>query len=325
VTYAGGAGLILPSTPGSQKQKIIGAINSLNAGGSTNAGAGIELAYQVAQENFIKDGINRVIIGTDGDFNVGITSQSALIQLIEEKRKSDVYLSVLGFGMGDLKDSTLEKLAHHGNGHYAYIDSLAEANKLFVQQGGAMYTIANDVKVQVEFNPTLVQAYRLIGYENRLLKDEDFNDETRDAGDMGAGHSVTALYVIAPPGVKLDLPENSKLKYQQPAKLSDKALTNELLTVSVKYKVPGSSTSRLLVASVQDSSKAFAAASNDFRFAAAVAAFGMLLRDSKYKGSTTYGQVEQIASGALGADPDGQRAEFLQLVQIASQLAAKKG
>jgi Ca-activated chloride channel family protein len=324
VAYAGSAGLVLSSTPGTQKETIIAALDRLQAGGSTNGGQGIELAYRVAQQNFIEGGLNRVIIGTDGDFNVGVANQGDLVRLIEEKRKSGVYLSVLGYGMGNLKDSTMEKLAQHGNGQYAYIDSLKEAHKIFVGQGEAMFTVANDVKLQVEFNPAKVHAYRLVGYENRLLKDQDFNDETKDAGDLGAGHCVTAFYVIGPPGVQIDIPNIDTLKYQQPTKLSDAALTNELLTVRLRYKLPGSDKSRLLTHPVQDFSKPFAVASTDFRFAASVAAFGMLLRDSKHKGTITHADVLKIAGESMGMDSSGHRAEFLQMVQTASQLAPKR-
>jgi Ca-activated chloride channel family protein len=323
VAYAGSAGLVLPSTPGTEREKIVAALNRLHAGGSTNGGEGIELAYKVAQQNFIKGGVNRVIIGTDGDFNVGITNEGDLVRLIEEKRRTGVYLSVLGFGMGNLKDATMEKLAHHGNGHYAYIDTLDEARKQFVDRGGALHTLANDVKIQVEFNPAKVHAYRLVGYENRLLKDQDFNDDRTDAGDLGAGHSVTAFYVIAPPGVNIDVPAIDNLKYQQPPRLSDAALTDEMLTVKVRYTPPDTTKSRLLTQPVPAKSMPFAQASSDFRFAAAVATFGMVLRDSPYKGTATYAQVTQIAGAALGKDATGHRAEFLQLVQIADQLAAK--
>src|SRR5262249_29718506 len=217
VAYAGSAGLVLPSTPGDQKETILGAIDRLRAGGSTNGGAGITLAYRVAEENFIQGGLNRVILGTDGDFNVGVTNQGDLVRLIEDKRKSGVYLTLLGFGMGNLKDSTMEKLSHHGNGHYAYIDSEAEARKVFVEQGAALVTVAKDVKLQIEFNPKRVGAYRLIGYENRLLQAHEFNDDKKDAGDMGAGHTVTALYEIIPPGQPLPGTKVDALKYQQPA------------------------------------------------------------------------------------------------------------
>jgi Ca-activated chloride channel family protein len=321
IAYAGSAGLVLPSTPASQRNTILSALSRLEAGGSTNGGAGIQLAYRVAQENFIKNGINRVILGTDGDFNVGVTNEGDLIRLIEEKRTTGVFLSILGFGMDNLKDSTMEKLAHHGNGHYAYIDTLEEAFRLFVEQGGALQTVANDVKIQVEFNPACVHAYRLVGYENRLMRHEDFNDDTKDAGDLGSGNTVTALYVVAPPGVRLELPEVDPLKYQQPSKLSDNARSEELLTVKIRYKDPGAEQSKLIVHPVQDGSHPFAEASTDLRFAAAVAEFGMLLRDSKYKGTATYAEALCLAQGALGRDPQKHRAAFLDLVRAAQQLS----
>ena len=319
VAYAGSAGLVLPSTPGNQQQQIVQSLNRLSAGGSTNGGQGIELAYQIAQQNYIQGGVNRVIIGTDGDFNVGTTSEGGLVRLIEQKRKSGIYLSVLGFGMGNLKDSTMEKLAHHGNGHYAYIDSVREAHRVFVTQGMAMYTVANNVKVQVEFNPARVSAYRLLGYENRLMKAQDFNDETKDAGDLGAGHQVTALYAIAPPGVKVNIPNIDPLKYQNQTKLNKAANSGELLNVKVRYTKPGADKSRLLIHPVQDAKRTFAKTSSDFRFAAAVASFGMLLRDSQYKGTATLDQVGQIVQ-QTGVG-QGERSEFLNMVKTAGLLS----
>jgi Ca-activated chloride channel family protein len=321
VAYAGTAGLILPSTPGDRQETILAALDSLHAAGSTNGGEGIVLAYRLAQENFIKGGANRVILGTDGDFNVGVTSRGELVRLIEDKRKTGVFLSVLGFGMGNYKDSTLEELARHGNGQHAYIDTFAEARKVFVQDLANLVPIARDVKVQVEFNPTWVQAYRLIGYENRLLRDEDFNDDTKDAGDMGAGHTVTALYEIVPPGVKLSLPGVDPLRYQQKHVGAAAADSPELLTVKVRYILPEESKSRLLTAPLLNRKTPIDQATADFRFSAAVASFAMLLRESQYKGTTSYAGVLNLGGGAMDFDPGGHRAEFLGLVHTARRVA----
>jgi Ca-activated chloride channel family protein len=323
VAYAGSAGLVLPSTSGDRKRAILRAIDGLRAGGSTNGGEGIVLAYRVAQENFQPGGLNRVILGTDGDFNVGVTSQGDLVRLIEEKRKSGVYLTVLGFGMGNLKDATLEKLADHGNGHYAYIDTEAEARKVFVEQGAALVTVAKDVKLQVEFNPRRVGAYRLIGYENRLLKAQDFHDDRKDAGDLGAGHTVTALYEIVPAGQPLPVPRVDPLKYQKPPAPAPAAAGDDWLTVKLRYKDPDAETSKLLSRSLAGPVQKMKDAPADFRFASAVAAFGMLLRDSQYRGEATYGLVGELARGGLGADPNGHRAEFLELVEAAGRLAPR--
>jgi len=320
VTYAGTSHLELATTPGNQHEVILAAINRLDASGSTNGGGGIEMAYRLATENYIKGGANRVILGTDGDFNVGVTGAN-LIRLIEEKRKTGVFLSVLGFGMGNLKDSTMEALDKHGNGQYAYIDTFAEAQKVFVEQIGTLVPIAKDVKVQVEFNPAWVQAYRLIGYENRMLAHQDFNDDTKDAGDMGAGHTVTALYEIVPPGVKIDLPGIDQLKYQKPVEPSKAQDSPELLTVKIRYTPPEETRSRLLSLPVKNAKRPIADASEDFRFAAAAAAFGMLLRESPHKGQATYRLVTDLAQGAMQFDPNGHRAEFVRLVRTAERLA----
>lgn len=319
VAYAGSAGLVLPSTSGDQKDRIRAALNRLRAGGSTNGGDGIVLAYRIAGENFIEGGVNRVILGTDGDFNVGITSNGDLVRLIEEQRRSSIYLSILGFGMGNLKDATMEKLAHHGNGHYAYIDDLAEAHKIFVEDGASLFTIANNVKIQVEFNPARVQAYRLIGYENRLLRHQDFNDDSKDAGDIGAGHTVTALYEVIPPGEKIDIPGVDLLRYQKARKLSGAADRGELATVKLRYTPPGEEKSRLISLAVEGPVKKVEA-SRDFRFAAAVAAFGMLLRNSPHRGDASFAAVRQLAGDALGSDPGRHREGFLRLVQNAERL-----
>lgn len=322
VAYAGSAGLVLKPTPGNDHRTINRALSNLHAGGSTNGGEGIELAYRLAQQSFIAGGVNRVILGTDGDFNVGVTSQGDLIRLIEEKRRSGVYLTVLGFGMGNLKDSTMEKLAHHGNGHYAYIDDLDEAKKLFIEQGAALVTVAKDVKFQVEFNPQHVAAYRLIGYENRILAHEDFNNDQKDAGDLGSGHTVTALYELVPPGEKIDLPGVDPLKYQVALKPAAGAKTDEWLTIKLRYKDPESETSKLLTVPVSDASLR-TQASVDCEFAAAVAAFGMLLRESPYKGNVTFDATRRMADHARGPDAHGHRAEFATLVQAAARMKGK--
>jgi len=279
------------------------------------------LAYDTAIANFIKGGTNRVILATDGDFNVGVTNQGDLLRLIEEKARSGVFLSVLGFGMGNYKDSTLEKLADKGNGNYAYVDSINEARKVLVEQmGGTLITIAKDVKIQVEFNPAQVAAYRLLGYENRLLRAEDFNDDTKDAGEIGAGHTVTALYETVPVGKELGLPGVDPLKYQKTAQASTAAQSGELLTVKLRYKEPEGDTSKLLQFPVTDRGNTWTSASHDFKFASAVAAFGMVLRDSPHKGQATLGSVLELAEQGKGADKEGYRAEFIQLVAKAREL-----
>jgi Ca-activated chloride channel homolog len=319
--YAGASGLALPSTPANKKADILAAVDRLEAEGSTNGALGIQLAYDIAQANFIRDGINRVILATDGDFNVGVTSEGELVRLIEEKAKGGVFLTVLGFGMGNLKDSTLEQLADKGNGNYAYIDSLAEARKVLVEQAGStLQTIAKDVKIQVEFNPLEVQAYRLLGYENRLLAREDFNNDRVDAGDMGAEHTVTALYEVVPTGVEPPATGGvDALKYQRPA---GPVLLNheEMLTVKIRFKEPAGEVSRKLEFPLRDSGQSFAAASQDFKFAAAVAAFGMVLRESPHQGTSTLDRVETWARDGIGHDGGGYRHEFLDLVGRARTL-----
>lgn len=320
VVYAGSAGLVLPSTPGSQKDKILTAINNLEAGGSTAGGEGLNLAYKVAQEQFIESGNNRIILATDGDFNVGPSSDAELVELIEEKRESGVFLTVLGFGQGNLQDAKMEQIANHGNGQFAYIDSLLEAKKALVKElGGTLVAIAKDVKLQVAFNPEQVQAYRLIGYENRLLATQDFADDRKDAGELGAGHSVTALYEVIPPGVKAD-PAIAKSEQEQPQELPSFE-GNELLQMSLRYKQPQQSQSQLISTRVTDSGLTFNQASTDLKFSAAVAAFGMVLRESTYKGTATLAQVEKWASAAQGPDLDGYRAEFLRLVKKSKRLS----
>jgi len=321
VVYAGASGLVLPSTSSDQKEKILAALENLEAGGSTNGGSGIRLAYQIAVSHFISGGINRVILATDGDFNVGTTNQGDLTRLIEENAKSGVFLTVLGFGMGNYKDSTLEKLADKGNGNYAYIDNINEARKVLVDEiNSTLVTIAKDVKIQIEFNPLQVSAYRLIGYENRLLRQEDFNDDSKDAGEIGAGHTVTALYEIVPAGRGLQIPGVDPLKYQTPMGTTGVAQSGELLTLKLRYKQPDGETSRLLEFPVRDGNKAYSQASQDFKFAAAVASFGMILRESPYQGNGTLAGVLELAEEGKGSDPHGYRGEFLELVKQARAL-----
>ena len=323
VVYAGAAGLLLPSTTCTvnNKREILSALENLQAGGSTHGSQGIQLAYQTAERNFIKGGTNRVILATDGDFNVGITNEGELVRLIEDKAETGIFLTVLGFGTGNLKDSTMEYLADKGNGNYGYIDSLREARKVLVEQvAGTLVTIAKDVKIQVEFNPTEVNSYRLIGYENRSLRSEDFNDDKKDAGEIGAGHTVTALYEIVPAGQKIEVPGVDPLKYQKISTIPTKA--GELLTVKLRYKEPDGDSSKLMAFVVKDEDSSFENASHDFRFATAVAAFGMLLRDSPNKGRTTYEDVIQLAQSAMDHDDQGYRSEFINLVRHAKDIAS---
>jgi Ca-activated chloride channel family protein len=324
VTYAGTAGLALPATPGTDTVTIKKAIDDLNAEGSTNGGEGIVLAYRLARENFIKGGLNRVILGTDGDFNVGVTKEEDLIRLIEEQRQSGVFLTVLGFGMGNLKDAMMEKLAHHGSGHYAYIDSLMEAKKIFVDQGAALLTIARDVKLQVEFNPQRVGAYRLIGYENRMLADKDFHDDTKHAGSIGTGHTVTALYEIVPAGLPVPEPGKDRAQWQVTPKPAEATDRDDWLTVRMRYKDPEAEQSRLVEQKLTGPVVRWADAPTDFRFAAAVASFGLMLRDSPYRGGLTYAGVRELAQDSLGADRNGHRHEFLTLVDTAATIARKQ-
>jgi Ca-activated chloride channel family protein len=318
VVYAGASGLVLPSTPGDHKVAIHRAIADLEAGGSTNGGAGIKLAYRIAREHFIKGGVNRVVLATDGDFNVGVTSQDELVRLIEAERESGVFLSVLGVGTGNLKDSMMEKLADKGNGNYAYLDSLHEARKVLVREAGStLITIAKDVKIQVEFNPAAVSAYRLIGYENRVLKNEDFNDDKKDAGEIGSGHSVTALYEIVPIGVEIDTPSVDPLKYQTTPQPTRAASSDELITVKLRYKAPDGDTSRLVSATVRNQPKTLTA---NIGFASAVAEVGMLLRESKHAGNGSFASAISRASRFRGSDLEGYRAEFIKLAELASSL-----
>jgi Ca-activated chloride channel family protein len=333
VVYAGAAGLVLPSTSGQEQSRILAALEELRAGGSTNGGQGILLAYRTAEENFLKGGTNRVILCTDGDFNVGVTSTGDLVRLAVDKSKSGVFLSVLGFGFGNHNDEMLEQIADKANGNYAFIDSEAEARKVLVEQlSGTLVTIAKDVKIQVEFNPAQVAAYRLIGYENRLLADRDFNDDAKDAGEIGAGHQVTALYEIVPAGTAAPPTLVDPLKYQPQASPSntpgspaaDPDVASELLTVKLRYQPPQGGPSTLVTVPVKDSGQKFGEASHDFQFAAAVASFGMLLRGSRHAGQTSYAAVLETATTARGEDRHGYRSEFLEVVQAAARLAEEK-
>jgi len=325
VVYASAEGLVLPSTPGSEHAEIIAALENLRAGGSTNGGAGIELAYKIAEENFIEGGVNRVLLCTDGDFNVGTTSQGDLVRMVEEKARSGVFLSVLGFGRGNLNDAMMENISNKGNGNYAYIDGVTEARKVLVEQmGGTLVTIAKDVKIQIEFNPAHVAAFRLIGYENRVLAHADFNDDKKDAGEIGAGHTVTALYEVVPVGEQVDTPSVDPLKYQTPTEpRDDPAIRDEMLTLKLRYKQPEGDVSSLLEFPVVDAGTSFGQASPDLQFAASVASFGMLLRNSEHKGDATYDAVLEIADSAKGPDVHGYRAEFLEMVRRAKTLSGQ--
>ncbi|WP_143709168.1 von Willebrand factor type A domain-containing protein [[Flexibacter] sp. ATCC 35208] len=317
VVYAGAAGVVLPSTPGSEKMAIMDALDKLEAGGSTAGGAGIQLAYNTAAANYLEDGNNRVIIATDGDFNVGVSSEGDLEKLISTQKEKGIFLSVLGFGMGNLKDNKLEILADKGNGNYAYIDTYEEARRTLVTEfGGTLFTVAKDVKLQVEFNPHFIESYRLIGYENRMLAAEDFKDDKKDAGEMGAGHTVTALYEVVPSkGDDATYP----LKYYQ-MNLSNAYYNEEALTVNVRYKKPKSNSSKVFTQTMRWNSQKVTRIPDDFKMATAVAAFGMLLRNSEFKGKATYAQVLTLAESAKGADKEGYRAEFIQLVKKAQLL-----
>jgi Ca-activated chloride channel family protein len=318
VTYAGDAGLKLPPTPGNEKRRIRDAVESLEAGGGTFGSGGIQLAYETARKSFIDGGVNRVVLCTDGDFNVGVTSEAELVKLIEKERASRVFLTVLGFGMGNLKNSTLEKLANHGNGHYAYIDTPEEARKVFVEQGGALVCVAKDVKFQVEFNPAKVGAYRLLGYENRLLRDEDFKNDAKDAGDVGSGHTVTALYEVVPAGVKTDLSGVDALKYQAAAlALNPLTGSDEWLTVKMRYKHPDSDASKELSSVLKSGSSQ---ANEDFQFASAVAEFALVLRNSPHRGAASYESALARAEAARTFDPNGHRREFCEMVKKAMKL-----
>ncbi len=322
VVYAGSAGLVLSPTSGGDKNRIINAIEQLEAGGSTAGGQGIRLAYATAKRNFVKGGNNRVILCTDGDFNVGASSDDELERMIEEERKSGVFLTVLGFGTGNYQDAKMQKLSNKGNGNHAYIDQLSEAKKVLVNEfGGTMFTIAKDVKLQIEFNPAYVQGYRLIGYENRMLNKEDFNNDIKDAGELGSGHTVTALYEIIPAGVQTELLNSvDPLKYQQNNQ-PKKVFNEEMMTVKFRYKKPDENISKLIVKNVKNKYVRWENTSDQFRFASAVAQMGMLLSHSEFKGSGSYESVIRMARSAVGKDPGGYRAEFLTLAEKASRLS----
>ena len=326
VVYAGAAGMVLAPSPGSEKRRILAAIDSLTPGGSTHGSAGIRLAYQLARESFLPGGNNRVILATDGDFNVGVSSDGELVRLIESQRESGVFLTVLGFGMGNYKDSKMEKLAAHGNGNYAYIDSLKEARKVLVEQmSGTLLTVAKDVKFQIEFNPARVKAYRLIGYENRILRPEEFNDDRKDSGDVGAGLAVTALYEIIPAGSAEALPGVDDLRYQQRPQLAPASRSAEIATLKIRYKKPGENESRLLSQTIADSGATFAAAPSEMRFAAAVAEFGLVLRQSRFAGTASLDHALSVVRHTRGPDRAGHRAELVELVTAAGAIRRAAG
>jgi len=320
VVYAGSAGVVLPSTSGNQKATINKAIDNLEAGGSTAGGAGIVLAYNLARENFIREGNNRVILATDGDFNVGVSSEDELVSLIEKERGSGIFLSVLGFGTGNYKDSKMQQLADKGNGNHSYIDNINEARKVLINEfSSTLFTIAKDVKLQIEFNPSKVQAYRFIGYENRMLAAEDFNDDLKDAGELGAGHTVTALYEIIPVGTKNEFGRPvDPLKYQAAANRQVNT-SSELMTLKFRYKTPMGDKSKLITHGVSDQTIRLEETSDNFRFSAAVAEFGLLLRNSAYKKNASFDQVINLANSSLGIDSYDYRKEFITLVKLAGR------
>ncbi|HEY1039398.1 MAG TPA: von Willebrand factor type A domain-containing protein [Bacteroidia bacterium] len=320
VVYAGAAGVVLPPTAGNEKAKIYEALEKLEAGGSTAGGEGILLAYKTAKENFVSSANNRVILATDGDFNVGVSSNGELTRLIEKERESGIFLTVLGFGTGNYKDSKMEQLADKGNGNYAYIDNILEAKKVLVKEmGGTLLTVAKDVKLQVEFNPTKVKAYRLVGYENRLLNNEDFNDDKKDAGELGSGHTVTAIYEIIPAGSSELVASVDPLKYQQTTPTSD-SKSNEVMTIKFRYKEPKEAVSKLMTHIVTDKKSLFALSSENCKFSCAVAQFGMVLRESKFKGESTFKSALILAKASKGKDDEGYRSEFIRLIEMAELL-----
>lgn len=324
VVYAGAAGLVLKPTSGDEKTTIKDAIDNLESGGSTAGGAGIKLAYKTANEFFVRGGNNRVILCTDGDFNIGASSDDDMERLIENERKSGVFLTVLGYGMGNYKDNKMQKLADKGNGNHAYIDGISEAKKVLVNEfGGTLFTIAKDVKLQIEFNPSKVQGYRLIGYENRMLAKEDFNDDKKDAGELGSGHTVTALYEVIPVGIQSNfLKTVDSLKYQNNIlPFSKSSHTDEMMTVKFRYKAPDGDVSKLIEHPLKDEQVSIAKISDNFRFAASVAEFGMLLRNSEFKTNASFDNVVKMAKKAKGNDEEGYRSEFIRLVESAQMLA----
>jgi Ca-activated chloride channel homolog len=318
VVYAGAAGIVLPSTKVEEKKVILDALENLQAGGSTAGGEGIKLAYDIAEKYLIKDGNNRIILATDGDFNIGVSSTSELVKMMEEKRNKGIFLTILGFGMGNYKDSRLEEIADKGNGNYYYIDGILEAKKVLVTElAGTMFTIAKDVKIQIEFNPVKVYSYRLLGYENRLLNKEDFENDKKDAGELGAGHTVTALYEIVP-GKKEEKVDN--LKYQTMDTKKNAYSTDEMMNIKLRYKEPKEDQSKLIQVALKNDELPLGKSSSNFRFAAAVAEFGMMLTDSKFKKDSSFGQILELAKGSIGKDEFGYRAEFIQLVEKAKLL-----
>jgi Ca-activated chloride channel family protein len=324
VVYAGAAGVVLKPTAGNKKEEILASLEQLQAGGSTAGGAGIKLAYALAKEHFKANGNNRVVLATDGDFNVGESSNESMERLIEEKRNDGIFLTVLGYGMGNYKDSKMEILADKGNGNYAYIDNITEARKVLVNEfGGTLFTIAKDVKIQVEFNPAKVQAYRLVGYENRMLKSEDFNNDKKDAGELGSGHTVTALYEVIPVGVKSDVFDIDALKYQKTTVDAVAKASDEIMTIKLRYKKPNEDTSNLIVHPLVDNNIAVEKTSDNFRWSASVAAFGMLLRQSEYVRTFSYEDVANLAQGARGVDKEGYRVEFINMVKSFGLVAKK--
>ncbi|MFZ7145310.1 MAG: YfbK domain-containing protein [Bacteroidota bacterium] len=327
VVYAGSSGLVLEATSGKEKEKIMEKIDVLQAGGSTAGGEGIQLAYDIAKENFMKEGNNRVILATDGDFNVGVSSDADLVSLIEKKRELGIFLTVLGFGTGNYKDSKMEGLADKGNGNFAYVDNILEAQKVFVKEMGAtLNTIAKDVKLQIEFNPVHVKAYRLVGYENRMLADEDFNDDKKDAGELGSGKTVTALYEIIPAKSKESIDNIDTLKYQR-TELNDVIASNEMMTIKFRYKDPKDSVSKLIVHPLvaETDFNTEQKKSDDFRFASSVAEFGLILRNSKFKGKANFSNVLSLARESKGNDADGYRAEFIKMVEMAEIISKASG
>jgi Ca-activated chloride channel homolog len=324
VVYAGAAGLVLEPTSGSEKRVIMDALDRLEAGGSTAGGEGILLAYATAKQHFKRGGNNRVILATDGDFNIGESSDASMERLIEEKRKDGVFLTVLGYGMGNYKDSKMETLADKGNGNYAYIDNISEARKVLVNEfGGTLFTIAKDVKLQLEFNPAKVKAYRLIGYENRMLKNEDFHNDKKDAGDLGSGHTVTALYEIIPVGVDSEFFKVDDLKYQSTRVDPSAYKSEELLTIKLRYKKPDADVSKLIIHALKDNNVMFSKTSDNFRWSASVAAFGMLLRESEFVKGYTFDQVVELAQASKGNDREGYRTEFVNMVKSFGLVASR--
>ena len=323
VVYAGAAGLVLESTPGNRKEMIMAAIDNLEAGGSTAGGAGLKLAYAEAERNFITGGNNRIILATDGDFNIGESSNGAMERLVEEKRREGVFITVLGFGMGNVKDDKMEIIADKGNGNYSYIDNLQEARRVLVREfGGTLFTIAKDVKFQIEFNPEKIETYRLIGYENRLLEEEDFNDDRKDAGEMGAGHNVTALYELIPSRYDENVPDVDPLKYQisNDGDNMKNDFMDEYLTIKIRYKKPDGMKSMLMVKPVRGPVNSIITASENLRFAAAVTEFGMILRNSEFMGNATLESAATLARSAMGEDEDGYRSELIRLINTVNDM-----